>query len=359
VIVAELFDVGESRTVAWARRLQSAALVAQLADPGRGWDAVVVGEYERAFCGSQYAAMAPLFEHYGVQLWMPETGSIALTGWALGSAVEGLASIIVIWRFTGARAMSESAERRAQRGVAVSFWLLAPYIAIQTVRELATHHPIAASVPGIVLTASSVVIMPVLGITKQRLGRRLGSGATAGEGIQNLMCASACHRPGRKRRPSAPLPAPGRPSSYPARCGGRSARGAGALGRFHVLFERGHVGGHFLACFPADHQRHQDLADAVTSEVDADSQPGPGAGHRLDQDIDRRRMGPSMPRTPQVLGGSICVSSAVDGRLAPPMRRVVTHFAPTAGVPVPSPGPSMCPSTTPFCHWLNRAGSVA
>ena len=46
----------------------------QLADPDRGWDAVVIGEYERAFYGSQYAAMAPLFEHYGVQLWMPETG---------------------------------------------------------------------------------------------------------------------------------------------------------------------------------------------------------------------------------------------------------------------------------------------
>jgi divalent metal cation (Fe/Co/Zn/Cd) transporter len=117
-------------------------------------------------------------------------GSIALTGWALGSAVEGLASIIVIWRFSGARTMSESAERRAQRGVAVSFWLLVPYIAIQAVRELATHHPIAASVLGIVLTASSVVIMPVLGLTKQRLGRRLNSGATAGEGIQNLMCAA-------------------------------------------------------------------------------------------------------------------------------------------------------------------------
>ena len=73
-IVAELFDVGESRTVAWARRPQAAALVAQLADPDRDWDAVVIGEYERAFYGSQYAAMAPLFEHYGVQLWMPEAG---------------------------------------------------------------------------------------------------------------------------------------------------------------------------------------------------------------------------------------------------------------------------------------------
>src|SRR5512142_3325244 len=74
VIVAEFFDVGESRMVAWARRSQAAALVAQLADPDRGWDAVVIGEYERAFYGSQYAAMAPLFEHYGVQLWMLETG---------------------------------------------------------------------------------------------------------------------------------------------------------------------------------------------------------------------------------------------------------------------------------------------
>jgi len=73
-IVAEFFDVGESRTVAWARRPQAAALVAQLADPDRGWDAIVIGEYERAFYGSQYAAMAPLFEHYGVQLWMPEAG---------------------------------------------------------------------------------------------------------------------------------------------------------------------------------------------------------------------------------------------------------------------------------------------
>ena len=66
VIVAELFDKGQSRSVAWARRPQAATLVAALADPGRGWDAIVVGEYERAFYGSQYALMAPLFEHYGL-----------------------------------------------------------------------------------------------------------------------------------------------------------------------------------------------------------------------------------------------------------------------------------------------------
>ena len=74
VIVAEFFDAGESRVLAWPRRPRAAALVAALADPDRGWDAIVIGEYERAFYGSQYASMAPLFEHYGIQLWMPEVG---------------------------------------------------------------------------------------------------------------------------------------------------------------------------------------------------------------------------------------------------------------------------------------------
>jgi DNA invertase Pin-like site-specific DNA recombinase len=73
-ITGEYFDAGQSRVLPWARRPQAAALVAAMANPGRGFDAIVVGEYERAFHGSQYALMAPLFEHYGVQLWMPEAG---------------------------------------------------------------------------------------------------------------------------------------------------------------------------------------------------------------------------------------------------------------------------------------------
>ncbi len=116
-------------------------------------------------------------------------GSIALTGWALSSAVEGLASAIVIWRFTGSRTLSETAETRAQKAVAVSFWLLAPYVAIESVYKLITAQHAETSMPGIVLTALALVIMPVLGIAKHRLGARLDSGATAGEGTQNLLCA--------------------------------------------------------------------------------------------------------------------------------------------------------------------------
>ena len=78
-IVAEFFDIGQSRTLAWAQRPRAAALVAELADPDRGWDAIVIGEYERAFYASQYTSMAPLFEHYGIQLWTPEVdGRIGL-----------------------------------------------------------------------------------------------------------------------------------------------------------------------------------------------------------------------------------------------------------------------------------------
>lgn len=116
-------------------------------------------------------------------------GSVALLGWALSSVVEGLASVIVIWRFTGARTQSETAERRAQRGVAVSFWLLAPYVTAESTRDLITAHRPDTTVLGIVLTAASLLIMPLLGRAKHRLGAHLDSAATTGEGTQNLLCA--------------------------------------------------------------------------------------------------------------------------------------------------------------------------
>lgn len=116
-------------------------------------------------------------------------GSIALVGFGLSSGVEGLASVIVIWRFWGKRALSEDAERRAQKGVAISFWLLAPYIAVEAVHKLVTGSEPETSYLGIGLTATAVVLMPLLGVAKRRLGSRLGSAATAGEGTQNLLCA--------------------------------------------------------------------------------------------------------------------------------------------------------------------------
>ena len=119
-----------------------------------------------------------------------EANSISVLTWAASSAVEGLASAIVIWRFTGHRTLSAHSERRAQRWVAASFFLLAPYLLYQAAHRLITGTQANAAPLAITLTASSVVLMPLLGWTKLRLGRRLDSGATAGEGTQNLLCAA-------------------------------------------------------------------------------------------------------------------------------------------------------------------------
>ena len=116
-------------------------------------------------------------------------GSVALLGFGLDSAIEGVASVIVIWRFTGSRTHSENAERRAQRAVAFSFFVLAPYIAVDAVVALASGDRPEASWVGIGLAVGSIVLMPLLGRAKQRLGQQLDSAATAGEGTQNMLCA--------------------------------------------------------------------------------------------------------------------------------------------------------------------------
>jgi divalent metal cation (Fe/Co/Zn/Cd) transporter len=138
-----------------------------------------------------WASLAWMCTEGGIGLWQGlAAGSIALTGWALGSAVEGLASVVVIWRFTGSRTLSETAERRAQRAVGVSFWLLAPYVAAVSVHDLVTGHHAGTTAIGIALTAVALLVMPLLGWAKHKLALRLGSAATAGEGTQNYLCAA-------------------------------------------------------------------------------------------------------------------------------------------------------------------------
>lgn len=116
-------------------------------------------------------------------------GSIALIGFGIDSAIEGVASVVIIWRFTGSRLHSHGAEDRAQKLVAIQFFILAPYVGYEAIRHLVgAEHP-EVSVLGMALTASSLVGMPLLGRAKQKVARRLGSQATHGEGTQNLLCA--------------------------------------------------------------------------------------------------------------------------------------------------------------------------
>jgi divalent metal cation (Fe/Co/Zn/Cd) transporter len=116
-------------------------------------------------------------------------GSIALVGFGIDSAIEGFASAIIVWRFTGTRIHSHAAERRAQKLVAAQFFLLAPYVAFEAVHRLITGERPDVSWVGMALAASSVIGMPLLGIAKVRLATQLDSAATKGEGNQNLLCA--------------------------------------------------------------------------------------------------------------------------------------------------------------------------
>ncbi|WP_329462086.1 recombinase family protein [Streptomyces sp. NBC_01431] len=73
-IVAEYFDSGHSRALPWKRRPQAAALLQDLRNPERGFDAVVIGEPQRTFYGNQFGNTFPLFVHFHVPLWVPEVG---------------------------------------------------------------------------------------------------------------------------------------------------------------------------------------------------------------------------------------------------------------------------------------------
>ena len=116
-------------------------------------------------------------------------GSIALIGFGLDSAIEGLASLVIIWRFTGSRIHSAVAEDRAQKLVAIQFFVLAPYVAAESGRALLSGNRPNETLVGILLACGSLVIMPVLGIAKQRIAEQVGSAATRGEGRQNMLCA--------------------------------------------------------------------------------------------------------------------------------------------------------------------------
>jgi divalent metal cation (Fe/Co/Zn/Cd) transporter len=115
--------------------------------------------------------------------------SVALVGFGADSLVESIAGFVVVWRFASARSSSEQAERRAQKLIAASFYLIAVYVGVEAVRSLIGGDEPAASWVGIGLAVVTLATMPPLAIAKARLGDRLGSAATKSEGRQNMLCA--------------------------------------------------------------------------------------------------------------------------------------------------------------------------
>jgi divalent metal cation (Fe/Co/Zn/Cd) transporter len=114
------------------------------------------------------------------------SGSVALVGFGLDSVVEVASGLIILWQFR--HPLPETRERRALRLIALSFFGLAAYVTIESVRALVARSAPDESAIGIGLAIASLLVMPVLSTAQRRTGRALGSNAVVADGTQTLLC---------------------------------------------------------------------------------------------------------------------------------------------------------------------------
>jgi divalent metal cation (Fe/Co/Zn/Cd) transporter len=118
-------------------------------------------------------------------------GSVSLVGFGVDSAIEVSAALILTWRLRQERAegCTQEADSRATRLIAVSFAALAVYVAIEAGRDLLGRSEPEASIPGVILAALSLIVMPFLARAKARLAPVLGSAAAVADAAQTNLCA--------------------------------------------------------------------------------------------------------------------------------------------------------------------------
>ncbi|MPY50334.1 cation transporter [Streptomyces sp. K1PN6] len=115
--------------------------------------------------------------------------STALIGFGLDSVIEVSSAAAVAWQFSTAdHALREAREKTALRVIAVSFFALAAYVTVDSVRALAGTGEARHSTPGMVLAALSLLVMPFLSAAQRRAGRELGSASAVADSKQTLLC---------------------------------------------------------------------------------------------------------------------------------------------------------------------------
>lgn len=115
--------------------------------------------------------------------------STALIGFGLDSVIEVSSAAAVAWQFSAAdHAVREAREKTALRIIAVSFFALAAYVTVDAVRAMTGTGEAGHSLPGIVLAALSLAIMPFLSAAQRRAGRELGSASAVADSQQTLLC---------------------------------------------------------------------------------------------------------------------------------------------------------------------------
>ncbi|OGO23179.1 MAG: hypothetical protein A2Z28_02600 [Chloroflexi bacterium RBG_16_51_9] len=129
----------------------------------------------------------------GVALWSARNASsVALLAYGLDSLIELFAGGVLIWHLSREwreREHEEASERKAQKLVGITFFLLSAYIAIQSTGTLlGWFAEPRESLVGIILVIASAVVMTAVFFPKMSLAKKLGSPALRGEAIESLVC---------------------------------------------------------------------------------------------------------------------------------------------------------------------------
>jgi len=98
--------------------------------------------------------------------------SIALIGFGLDSVIEFAAAAIAIWQLRGG---GEKHESRAVRLIGATFFVLAAYLAAESIHDLISRARPGQPVAGLIVTAAALVIMPSLAVAKHRTGKALNN----------------------------------------------------------------------------------------------------------------------------------------------------------------------------------------
>lgn len=120
------------------------------------------------------------------------SGSVALLGFGLDSFVESFSGFIMIWRFKKKRMPQEEEkiEKRAVRLVGCTFFILAFYVAFESIKQLYQFEAPNPSILGIIIATLSIIIMPILSHMKYQTGKSLKSRSLIADSKETLACAA-------------------------------------------------------------------------------------------------------------------------------------------------------------------------
>jgi divalent metal cation (Fe/Co/Zn/Cd) transporter len=114
--------------------------------------------------------------------------SVALVGFGLDSVIELFSAAIVIWQLRGEIA-GQDRQTRAIRLIGVTFFALAAYLTVESIRDLATAARPGQSVPGLAVTAAALIVIPALAVAKRRTGQALGNRTLVADSAETAFCA--------------------------------------------------------------------------------------------------------------------------------------------------------------------------